>query len=791
MFTIRPQVPCIRPAYPSIGLTWNVSKAPSSRVAAAQKASWHFLQVRAISPLLRVVETMNHIKIRRIAQSALMGLCIALSFTASSVSAQTKDVPGNVTDTVNPHSPRYGHPYRHGAVATREVHANMKSWAAANRPQHASVAAGKATSSEFCCHPASGAAAATGTQTLSYNGGVNGVGVTSGNPKVYVIFWGNQWGSAGTDANGYMTLTGDTKSAAPYMQKWIKGLGTNGELWSGVMTQYCDGPLVALNSTTCPAGAPHVGYPTGGALAGVWYDNSVASPSAATGNQIGAEAVRAAAHFGNTTAASNRYVQYVIMSPTGSKPDGFNTPAGGFCAWHDYTGDTTLSGGGAVPSSYGDIAFTNMPYVADMGTSCGQSSVSSTLDGFSIVGGHEYAETVTDQNPAGGWINKTGSASNGMENGDECAWIATGQGASALVAMSTGSFAMQSTWSNDTNRCDLTHPIVTGGSGGTPVANFTSTTSGLTATFTDSSTDTGGTITSRSWTFGDGGTSTATNPTHTYAAAGSYSVVETVTDSASGQSSSKSATVTVTAAGGTPIANFTASASGLTVSFTDTSTDTGGTISAHAWNFGDGATSASTSPSHTYASAGTYSVSETVTDSVSGATNTKTASVTVTTSTQSQLLGNTGFETGAATPWALTSGVLCTNASCTGETAHAGTGFVWLNGYGTAHTDSAVQAVSIPAGKTSATLAFYLHIDTKETGTTAYDTLKVQVLNSAGTVLATLATYSNADAASGYALKNLNMNAYIGQSVQIKFLGTEDSSLATSFVLDDVTLTVQ
>jgi PKD repeat protein len=441
-----------------------------------------------------------------------------------------------------------------------------------------------------------------------------------------------------------------------------------------------------------------------------------------------------------------------------------------------------------VNSPYGDIAFTNMPYVTDLGTSCGQSSISSVLDGFSLVGGHEYAETITDQNPAGGWINQTGSSYNGQENADECSWITTGQGAGALITFSTGSFAMQSSWSNDTNRCDLTHPIVTG-SGGTPTANFTFASSGLTVNFTDTSTDAGGTITSRSWTFGDGGTSTAINPSHTYAAAGTYSVVETVTDSASGKTSTKTASVTVSAAGGTPVANFTVATSGLAATFTDTSTDTGGTIGSRAWTFGDGGTSTATSPSHAYATAGTYSVSEKVTDSVNGTSNTKTVSVTVTNPTTSQLLANTGFESGT-TSWTVTTGVGCTNTSCTGETAHGGTGFAWMNGYGSAHTDSVAQSVAIPAGKTSASLSFYLHIDTKETGTTAYDTLKVQVLNSSGTVLATLATYSNANAAAGYVLKTLSLNAYIGQTVTIKFLGVEDSSLATSFVLDDITLTV-
>ena len=712
-----------------------------------------------------------------------------VSFAFAGV-AVAKDA-GNATDAINPHSPRYGHPYRHGVHPTRETHEKMKAWEAANRGVvRPADAEHKERGSVGATEPAI-AAAATGPETLSFGGGVDSIGVTSGAPKVYLVFWGTQWGTEGTNSNGYATFTGDPSNAAPYIQAWIKGLGTNGELWSGVMTQYCDGSQVAVGATSCPSGAPHVGYPSG-ALAGIWYDNSAASPSQASGKQLAAEAVKAAGHFGNTTQASNRYAQYVILSPTGTHPDGFNTPGGGFCAWHDYNGDTTLSGGGAAPSPYGDIAFTNMPYVADLGASCGANFVSNSLDGYSIVGGHEYAETLTDQNPAGGWVNNTGSSFTGQENGDECAWISSGQGAAALVAFSTGSFAMQSTWSNDTNRCDISHPIVSGsGSGGTPTANFTYSASGLTVSFTDTSTDSGGTIGSHAWTFGDGATSSATNPTHTYAAGGTYSVTETVTDSSNGSTSSKTSAVTVSASGGTPTANFTYTISGLTVNFTDTSTDSGGSIGMHSWNFGDGSTSTAASPSHTYASAGTYSVSETVYDSVSNRSSTKTVSITVTASTSSQLIVNGGFETGSAAPWALTAGVLCSNSGCPGETAHSGSWFAWLDGYGFTHTDTATQTVSIPAGKTTATLAFYLHIDTQEVGSIAYDTLRVQVLNSSGTVLATLATYSNVNAASGYSLHSLNMNAYIGQTVQIRFYGHEDSSLATSFVIDDVTLTVQ
>jgi xanthomonalisin len=245
--------------------------------------------------------------------------------------------------------------------------------------------------------------------------------------------------------------------------------------------------------------------------------------------------------------------------------------------------------------------------------------------------------------------------------------------------------------------------------------------------------------------------------------------------------------------GGTPTANFSFVTNGLVANFTDSSTDAGGSITSYAWAFGDGGTATTASPSHTYATAGTYSVTETVTDGASGKTSNKTSSVTVTsTSSPSQLIVNPGFETGAATPWSISSGALCSNSTCSGETAHSGTWFAWLDGYGSTHTDTLSQKIAIPSGKTSAKLTFYLHIDTAETTkSTAYDKLNVQVLNSSGTVLKTLATYSNLNAASGYSLASFDVSAYIGQTVTIKFAGTEDSSEQTSFVLDDVNLNVQ
>ncbi|MEO9214708.1 MAG: PKD domain-containing protein [Rhodanobacter sp.] len=695
-----------------------------------------------------------------------LAACCLLGFAGLSAATQSNT-------TVNPYSPAYGHAYRHGVVPNRDVFNKMKQYNA----QHAL--------SVF---------ATTGTQTLSYGGGVDGIGVQSGHSKVYIVVYGNQWGTQGTDANGNATFTGDPDGAAPVAQNMFKGIGTGGELWSAELTQWCDGPNVTAGAVSCPANANFIPYQSGGVLAGVWYDNSGPSPATASGHQLAQEAINAAAHFGNTTAASNRDAYYIIMSPTGTNPDSYQ---GAYCAWHDYNGDSSLTGG-AVSSPYGDVAFSNQPYNMDSGAGCGVNFVNSgsagTLDGYTMTLGHEWHEMMSDQNPAGGWTNHTGSSYNGQENSDECAWIAAGSaGGAANVTMGNGTYTEQASWSNDTNSCAISHPIVGGGGGGgTPVANFGDTISGLTVNFTDSSTDTGGSISSHAWTFGDGSTSTATSPSHTYAAAGTYSVTEKVTDGVSGKTSSKTASVTVASTGGTPTANFTDTVSGLTATFTDTSTDSGGSIGTHAWTFGDGGTSAVASPSHTYAAAGTYSVSETVTDSVDGKTSSKTASVTVSSGGgSSQLLGNTGFESGAASPWTMSSGTLCSNSTCSGEVAHGGAWFAWLDGYGSTHTDTLSQKVTIPAGKTSATLSYYLHIDTAETGSTAYDKLTVQVLNSSGKVLSTLATFSNVNAASGYAVHTANLAPYIGQTVTIKFTGTEDSSLQTSFVLDDLTLNVQ
>ncbi|KPI05185.1 Thermolysin [Actinobacteria bacterium OK074] len=182
--------------------------------------------------------------------------------------------------------------------------------------------------------------------------------------------------------------------------------------------------------------------------------------------------------------------------------------------------------------------------------------------------------------------------------------------------------------------------------------------------------------------------------------------------------------------------------------------------------------------------AGSYSTTVTVTDST-GATGTASFTWTVSASgggscTSTQLLGNAGFESGNTT-WTATSGVITNSSS---QAARTGSYKAWLDGYGSTHTDTLSQSVTVPSGCTGTTFTFYLHIDTAETTTsTAYDKLTV----TAGST--TLATYSNLNAASGYVQKSFSLSAFAGTTVALKFSGVEDSSLQTSFVVDDTAVT--
>ncbi|NBE81098.1 M4 family metallopeptidase [Micromonospora rubida] len=247
------------------------------------------------------------------------------------------------------------------------------------------------------------------------------------------------------------------------------------------------------------------------------------------------------------------------------------------------------------------------------------------------------------------------------------------------------------------------------------------------------------------------------------------------------------------AAGGsvsTTVATATTSGTAQTVTFSASGLPTGATASFSPASVTSGASSTLTIATTSGTPAGTYNVTVTGTGAVAHSA-TYTLTVTGTgggCTSAGQKLGNPGFESGN-TVWTASSGVIAQHG--TSQPARTGTYAAWLNGVGSTRTETLSQSVSVPAGCTSYNLSFWLHIDTAETTTsTQYDKLSVQVLNSSGTVLATLATYSNLNKAAGYSQKSFSLASYAGQTVTLKFTGTEDVSLQTSFVIDDTALNV-
>jgi PKD repeat protein len=313
------------------------------------------------------------------------------------------------------------------------------------------------------------------------------------------------------------------------------------------------------------------------------------------------------------------------------------------------------------------------------------------------------------------------------------------------------------------------------------------------------------------WSFGDGSAaSTLQNPGHTYGAAGTYTATLTVTDSSAPAKTAKSSvTITVSPIAGTaPGAptGLTASAGNAQVSLSWAAPASNGGVNITSYRVyrgtasggetlvtgggcgGLGAVLSCTDTGLTNGQAYFYKVSAVNAIGEGAQSSESSATPVAPACTPAQLLGNPGFETGTAAPWTATAGVINNGGS---EPPHSGSWDAWLDGYGTTHTDTLAQTVTLPAHCSSYTLSFWLHVDTAETTTsTRYDTLTVQVLNSSGAVLATLASYSNLDHNTGYAQHSVNLAAYAGQTITLKFTGAEDYTKQTSFVIDDAAVSV-
>jgi Putative Ig domain/Ricin-type beta-trefoil lectin domain len=266
-------------------------------------------------------------------------------------------------------------------------------------------------------------------------------GAVQHSPHVYLLLWGPNWSSS------------LGQSVATYLTGFFSGLGqASYDSWSTITSQYSDG-----------TGSPNFSKALFNPGTDVINDTNTL-PNPVTPDDIASEALSMMSKFGitDTTAAD---AQVVVASQSGTCfSDGFAGDCGalssssGYCGWHSATQISS--------SSTAYLPYVNLPWQYDAGYSCGANFVNGGsagfFDGWSIVGGHEYAETVTDPNPPTGYIDDndvTGATASGGEIADKCVWGGQPFGVNdpyGDVTLSTGTFAMQSLWSNAADCCVMT-----------------------------------------------------------------------------------------------------------------------------------------------------------------------------------------------------------------------------------------------------------------------------------------------------------------------------------------------
>ncbi|HTD24630.1 MAG TPA: hypothetical protein VK738_18380 [Terriglobales bacterium] len=506
--------------------------------------------------------------------------------------------------------------------------------------------------------------------------------------------------------------------------------------------------------------------------------------------------------------AGNVNTIYMIYFPPGvtiTQGGSSSCVGGGFCAYHGTTSNTL----NMKNVLYGVLPDMQAGSGCDVG--CGSSS---TFGNYTSVTSHELTEAITDADvgiattfaaPLA-WYDMTNGEIGDICNAQQGSYTANGT-----------AYTIQLEFSNSANNCVLPPASAT------PNFSLSASPSSLTITQGSSGSSTI-TVTPSNGFSGSVSLSASGLPAGVSASFGTNPTTSTsaVTFTASSTAATGTASVTITGTSGslthnttisltvnassTPDFSLSASPASLTVkqgtsgSSTITVNPSGGftgsvTLSNSALpsgvtaSFGTNPTTSTSVLTFTASSTATTGTSTiTVTGTSGSLTHTTTVSLTISSAAAQQLIVNPGFENGTA-PWSLTAGVLNNSSQ---EPPHSGAWDAWLDGYGTTHQDTATQTVTIPSSATTATLSFWLHIDTAETTTTSmFDTLRIQVLNSSNTVLATLGVFSNLNHAAGYQQHSFSMSNFKGQTVKIRFLGMEDSSLQTSFVIDDVALNVQ
>jgi serine protease len=296
--------------------------------------------------------------------------------------------------------------------------------------------AGSAAAARSATAPASTGAPAASCAEPACNLGYHG-GPVQHSPHVYLVFWGPKWTSAAAD-----------KAAASYLQKLFKGLGKSPDAWSVTTMQYPD-----------RKGHPTFGKPV---FAGAHADTHT-PPKTVSINDLGNEANKAFKYFGIKD-PDNAQVIVAPQSGTCYKTTSLGQFEGNcgkaappssatlnYCAYHTYNYDTA--------NAKLFLPWIALPFQADAKSDCGMNFVNNpgTFDGFSIVAGHESAETTTDPEESA-WYDAHDGISGG-EIADKCSWGGAAWGGhdpSGNLKLATGSFAMQSLWSNAAGRCVMT-----------------------------------------------------------------------------------------------------------------------------------------------------------------------------------------------------------------------------------------------------------------------------------------------------------------------------------------------
>jgi hypothetical protein len=273
---------------------------------------------------------------------------------------------------------------------------------------------------------AAAAAVACGTEpdcNLPYGGGP-----VQHTPHVYLVFWGPKWSSNTATEN--------------FVKSFFTDLGQPSDYWSTTVEQYGD----------------KTGHPTfgKGLLVSTYWDKNTPEKNVNDTN-LGTEAA-AAINWLHITDTNNADVVIAAQQGTCFAASGGVTFAGncgtpqqsGYCAFHDWDVNTANS------SLY--LPWENLPYQPDAQVGCGQTFINTpgTNDGYSITGGHELMEAITD--PIGtGWVDNADTTSGG-EVADKCAWGGQLWGdndPAGNVTLGGGTWAMQSLWSNAVTGCVL------------------------------------------------------------------------------------------------------------------------------------------------------------------------------------------------------------------------------------------------------------------------------------------------------------------------------------------------